>query len=34
MNGDGSNRIWIELGMDLVSDRTGYSYYGEWQPAP
>ncbi len=34
MDADGSNQTKVWLGMDMVSDTTGYSYYAHWQPTP
>jgi Tol biopolymer transport system component len=34
MDADGSNQVQVPLGMELVSDTTGYSFYADWQPAP
>ncbi len=34
MDADGSHQTQVPLGMDLVSQTTGYSYYGSWQPTP
>lgn len=34
MDADGTNQTQVPLGMDLVSQTTGYSYYADWQPTP
>jgi Tol biopolymer transport system component len=34
MDADGSDQTQVPLGMDLVSQTTGYSYYSYWQPMP
>jgi len=35
MDADGSNQRYVGPGtLNLVSDTTGYSYYGYWQPTP
>jgi Tol biopolymer transport system component len=34
MDADGSDQTQVPLGMDLVSQTTGYSYYADWQPMP